>query len=237
MDRLFARWLGCMEYQAAWDLQNQVAAEVAARTIPPTLLLLEHPHTYTLGRSGHAEHLLWDENELVRRGVKVHHVDRGGDITYHGPGQLVAYPILPLAPPGWQSERLPQADFVGYLRRLERIIIAVLADYGVTAQPREGYTGVWVQSASSPALSKIASIGVKVDSRGITRHGLAININPDMDYWNGIVACGIDGVQMTSLRLLLGDAAPAVTDLARRLAIVAADQFETGLVWQGTLPQ
>ena len=136
--------LGLIDYQPAWDLQNEFAAQIAAGTRAPTLLLLEHPHTYTFGRRGDAANLLWDEHELARRGVAVHWVDRGGDVTYHGPGQLVGYPLIPLgiphppsplAPlPEGEGNHIPQADYVGYLRKLERVLIAAVAEFGVVAK-------------------------------------------------------------------------------------------------------
>ena len=137
-------WLGQIDYHRAWDLQSRLAAQIAAGTQPPTLLLLEHPHTYTIGRRGGQDHILWDVNQRTQAGVTVVEVDRGGDITYHGPGQLVGYPLLPLASPGWQGERLPQADFVGYLRRLEDVLIQTLAAFGLLAERRAGLTGVWL---------------------------------------------------------------------------------------------
>lgn len=199
--------LGVIEYEAAWRMQTELADQVAKQQRPPTLLLLEHPHTYTFGRSGHAENLLWDEAELARRQVKVLWVDRGGDVTYHGPGQLVGYPLLPLAPGGLRasggSSRIPQADYVGYVRQLERTLILALSWLGVPAFQMDGMTGVWVKppqalsSGSQPA--KIAAIGVKVDVQGVSRHGFALNVGPDMQYWDGIVGCGLAGYPVTSL--------------------------------------
>ena len=198
---LVVQWLGSIDYQQAWDLQVRLADEIARHVSPPTLLLLEHPHTYTFGRSGHAENLLWSEAELERRGVQVHWVDRGGDITYHGPGQLVGYPLLPLAPPNWNTTskgHLPQADYVGYLRRLEKALIETLAELGLPGcQALEGLTGVWVPGSPLPA--KIAAIGVKVDARGISRHGFALNVRTDMEYWQGIVGCGLAGYPVANL--------------------------------------
>jgi lipoyl(octanoyl) transferase len=205
------RGLGLVDYAAAWELQNQLAAQVAVGACPPVLLLLEHPHTYTLGRMTKDEHLLWDADELAQKGIALHRVDRGGDITYHGPGQLVGYPILRLAPIGWQGQRLPQADFVGYLRKIEEMLILALAHFGVPARRVEGHTGVWVADAE-PApgdpyrAGKIASIGVKVDARGVTRHGFALNVASDPAYWQGIVACGLDGVRMLNLAELVSPA-------------------------------
>lgn len=202
--------LGMVPYRDAWQLQDRLAAEIARGQRPPTLLLLEHPHTFTFGRRGEAAHLLWDDAELTRRGVSVEWVDRGGDVTYHGPGQLVGYPLLPLAGSGWQGDRLPQADYVGYVRRLEEVLIEAMARLGLVTGQRPGLTGVWVQAdvasrcvrcdpARRKAPAKIASIGVKVDVHGISRHGFALNVDPDMTFWEGIVPCGLDGVNMVCL--------------------------------------
>jgi len=127
--------LGLMEYPRAMQLQNSLADEIAAGRRPPSLLLLEHPHTYTFGRRGHAENLLWSAQELEQRNAAVHWVDRGGDVTYHGPGQLVGYPLLPLGTPApvdppAGGTRLPQADYVGYVRRLDKALIHALENLG-----------------------------------------------------------------------------------------------------------
>ena len=193
--------LGLVDYQKAWDLQNQFAAEIATGERPPTVLLLEHPHTYTFGRRGDAANLLWDKNELARRGIAVHWVDRGGDVTYHGPGQLVGYPLIPLGIPALPDDgnRIPQADYVGYIRILEQVIITAVAKFGVDAKTVEGLTGVWIHQ---PLISKLAAIGVKVDTRGITRHGFALNVNPDMAYWDGIIGCGLAHPEISLAQLL-----------------------------------
>jgi lipoyl(octanoyl) transferase len=198
--------LGLLPYLDAWELQNRFASEISSGDRPPTLLLLQHPHTYTFGRSGNLENLLWDENELNKRGVQVHWTDRGGDVTYHGPGQLVGYPLLPLDIQGLNphSDRIPQADFVGYLRKLEQTLISALDQLGVRARRREGMTGVWIDSpVTGIPPAKIAAIGVKVDARGITRHGFALNIDPEMSYWQGIIGCGLKQQQTTSLAEVL----------------------------------
>mgnify|MGYP006306097597 CR=1 FL=1 len=195
--------LGLIPYQQAWDLQNALADKIAAGQHPETLLLLEHPHTYTLGRRGKAENLLWSKQQLDVKGVKVVWVDRGGDITYHGPGQLVGYPLLRLAPIGWQGDRLPQVDYVGYMRKLESVLIETLEAFDISGFRVEGKTGVWVKLEGDVGPKKIASIGIKVDSRGISRHGFALNVDPDMSYWEGIVPCGLDGVAMVSMKDLL----------------------------------
>ena len=210
--------LGLIPYAAAWDLQAKLAAEIARGKRPPTLLLLEHPHTYTFGRRGHAENLLWDEAERARRGVEVHWVDRGGDVTYHGPGQLVGYPLIPLPPiPSsreGEEEGSLRTDYVGYVRKLEKTLIKTLAELGIVTGQVDGLTGVWVQPdvasrclhcppASKKVPSKIAAIGVKVDARGITRHGLALNVNTEMDYWGGIIGCGLTDQLVINLADLL----------------------------------
>ena len=209
--------LGLIEYEQAWKLQDQYAAEIAQGKRPPTLLLLEHPHVYTFGRRGKQENLLWGESQLQEKGIAIHWVDRGGDVTYHGPGQLVGYPLLPLGSPhpqplsqGERGARIPDADYVGYVRNLEKTLIVALARLGIAAGQRSGLTGVWIQAdvhsrcprckpedRQKPA--KIAAIGVKVDARGVSRHGFALNVNPDMEYWEGIMACGLQDEPVVSL--------------------------------------
>lgn len=234
--------LGLIEYETAWKLQDQYAAEIAEGKRSPTLLLLEHPHVYTFGRRGKRENLLWGETQLKEKGIAIHWVDRGGDVTYHGPGQLVGYPLLPLRPvrssvdaeiqkpmsahvlestldtirPDRSDSRIPQADYVGYIRNLEKVIITALARLGLAAGQRPGLTGVWVQAdvhsrcprckpedRKKPA--KIAAIGVKVDARGVSRHGFALNVNPNMEYWDGIIACGLEDEPIVSLADLFPD--------------------------------
>ncbi len=216
--------LGVVEYQKAWHLQNQLAEQIAAGEQPPTLLLLEHSLVYTFGRRGQAEHLLWEQAKLQAEQVDVHWVDRGGDVTYHGPGQLVGYPLLPLGEPQPDPQngnpRLPQVDYIAYLRNLESVLIKALAELGVPAGQIAGQTGVWVQPDVAsrcihcpPALhhapSKVASIGVKVDAKGVSRHGFALNVAPDMSYWQGIIACGLENQNQISLEYLL-DPAPGM---------------------------
>jgi lipoyl(octanoyl) transferase len=189
--------LGRVAYQAAWELQNQLVQQRARDESPDCLLLLEHPHTYTLGSSSHEEHLLMSPEERTRLGVEVLDVDRGGDITYHGPGQLVGYPIL----------RLPhhadfRADVVGYIRKLETVIIRTLADYDIFGKTIAGLTGVWVDTSLGEA--KVCAIGVKVNARMVTKHGFAFNINTDLRFFDGIVPCGIHDKGVTSIAQLLG---------------------------------
>lgn len=228
--------LGLMEYEQAWKLQEEYALEIARGTRPPTLLLLEHPHVYTFGRRGKQENLLWGEAQLKEKGVAIHWVDRGGDVTYHGPGQLVGYPLIPLTPLDFQGigdkeqGRIPQADYVGYIRKLEQSLIAALARLGLAAGQRPGLTGVWIQAdvhsrcprckpedRQKPA--KIAAIGVKVDARGVSRHGFALNVNPDMDYWDGIIACGLQDEPVVSLADLFPE--PPSMERVKQEAIAA----------------
>ena len=192
--------LGTIEYQRAWQLQNWLAGEIAQQRKTPALLFLQHPHTYTFGRQGKRENLLWDEAECARRGIAVHWTDRGGDVTYHGPGQLVGYPLLPLRP--LDSPAQSKMDTLGYLRKLEDTLMRTLGEYGIPAGRVAGQTGVWVTTQQN-APAKIASIGVRVDARGITRHGFALNVNPQMHYWEGIVACGLENQAKTSMHDLL----------------------------------
>ena len=211
--------LGLMEYEVAWKLQDEYAREIAEGKRAPTLLLVEHPHVYTFGRRGKQENLLWGESQLKEKGIAIHWVDRGGDVTYHGPGQLVGYPLIPLTPialsqgagdGGQGNGRIPDADYVGYIRNLEKVIIAALVKLGLTSGQRPGLTGVWIRAdvhsrclrckpedRKKPA--KIAAIGVKVDARGVSRHGFALNVSPDMNYWDGIIACGLQDEPVVAL--------------------------------------
>jgi lipoate-protein ligase B len=242
--------LGVIEYERAWKLQDEYAAEIAIGTRAPTLFLLEHPHVYTFGRKGHAENLLWNDRRLKERGVAVHWVDRGGDVTYHGPGQLVGYPLIPLGritkepsvqnlEPGQGrsgSMRIPGSDYVGYVRKLERSLLVALARLGLAAGQIPGLTGVWVQpdvfsrcprckpeDRKKPA--KIAAIGVKVDVHGISRHGFGLNVNPDMTYWDGIVACGLADHPVVSLADLLPHP-PDMQTVKNEVTAAFAETFE-----------
>ena len=184
---LFAR-LGEMDYLEAWEVQKIIARRRGDGSLPDSLILLEHPHTYTLGRRGKLSDVLVGETALKQMGVQVCHVDRGGEVTYHGPGQIVAYPIVDVRPLGGP---------VTYIRTLEAVLINTLRDFGLEAHREDSLTGVWVGH------EKIAAIGVKI-SRGITTHGLALNVNPDLSYFQHIVPCGIEGMAVTSLERLLG---------------------------------
>lgn len=240
MTEFEVRRLGLMPYQAAWALQQQLAEQRAADLISDTLLLLEHPHTFTFGRSGKAEHLIWSELQLRARGVTVEWVDRGGDVTYHGPGQLVGYPILRLGQPNSAEGRIPQADYVGYVRKLEEVIIRTLAQFGLVSGQLRGLTGVWIQPdvasrcphcppAAKLTPSKIAAIGVKVNARGISQHGFALNIAPEMTYFNGIIPCGIPDHGVISLADLFDDP-PAMDEVIDELCAQFAKVFSSRLL-------
>ena len=181
--------LGLTPYQQAWDLQRRIQQEVAGGERPDTLLLLEHPHVYTLGRRGRDSDILVDEARLVDLGAEVHHIDRGGEVTYHGPGQLVGYPIINLLRHGGGPLK--------YVQTLERTLIATLSEFGVKVESEDRPTGVWVGER------KIASIGVKVN-RGVTTHGFALNVDPDLTYFDHIIACGMPDVATTSMSRELG---------------------------------
>jgi len=182
--------LGLIGYQEAWDLQKRLADARHHDRIPDNLLLLEHPHTYTLGRRGKMENVLLTPRQLKRRGIALYQVDRGGDVTYHGPGQLVGYPILKL-PAG-------RMDFVRHIRNVERALLHAVCDLGVPAQLQDQYSGVWVGN------EKVCAIGVKVDAHGVTSHGFALNVNTDLSYFEHIIPCGLTGKGVTSLNRLLG---------------------------------
>lgn len=181
--------LGTVDYLEAWDLQRRLAEARRDDAIPDTLLLLEHPHTYTLGRRGNRENILLSPDELSERGIAVYEVDRGGDVTYHGPGQMVGYPILKLA---------PGFTYVGYIRDLERALLDAVRDLGVPAELKEGFSGVWLGD------EKLCAIGVKVDAHGVTSHGFALNVNADLSYFGHIIPCGITDKGVTSLQQVLG---------------------------------
>jgi lipoate-protein ligase B len=200
--------LGQVDYRQAWQLQDELVQARSHDAAPDRLLLLEHPHTFTLGSAGHEDYVLWDAAERQRRGVALLRIDRGGDVTYHGPGQLVGYPILQLP----RSEERLRLDVLGYLRQIETVIIRTLADYRIAAKPLEGLTGVWVDTPRGE--EKICAIGVRINVKAVTKHGFALNINTDLDYFSGIIPCGIRDKGVTSLARLLGGPVDmdAVTD-------------------------
>ncbi|MCS6952067.1 MAG: lipoyl(octanoyl) transferase LipB [Bryobacterales bacterium] len=170
------RELGRIEYGEAFDLQRRLVAERQQGRIPDQLLIVEHPPTITLGRNGRIAHLLASPDELRRAGIAFYHTDRGGDITYHGPGQVVGYPILDLRE--WKR------DVVAYVRALEEVILGALGEFGISAERVAGCTGVWVEGR------KIAAIGVHI-SRWVTSHGFALNVTTDLSHFRYIVPCGL----------------------------------------------
>ena len=182
------RDLGLMPFGDAWDLQQELVARRKRGEIPDQLLFVEHPHVITLGRSAKRQNVLVSESERERLGIELCLTDRGGDVTYHGPGQLVLYPILDLRE--WKR------DVVAYVRALERVIIQAVAGLGIQAEPMAGCTGVWVGGA------KLAAIGIHI-SRWVTSHGVALNVSPRMEYFNCIVPCGIQK-PVTSLEAITG---------------------------------
>jgi lipoyl(octanoyl) transferase len=191
MRALDVRRLGHLRYDDALALQKSLVADRQAGRIGDVLLLVEHPHVLTLGVRGDGgrSHILETEDALAARGIDVHETGRGGDITYHGPGQIVGYPIVDLKP--------DRCDVHRYVRDLEEVLIRVSADYGIQAGRVEGLTGVWVGG------DKLAAIGVRI-ARWVTSHGFALNVTTDLDYFNVIVPCGIAGRGVTSLARLLG---------------------------------
>ncbi len=198
----WVQWAGCVEYETAWAWQKALVEARTHHQHSNTLLLLEHPHTYTLGSAGKREHLLMDKAERAAKGVAVLHVDRGGDITYHGPGQLVGYPIIQLK----SDSASVRADVVAYIRRLEQTIILALQAFDIVGHQYSPHTGVWV--SIDGVLHKIAAIGVKVTVKGLTMHGFALNVNPDMRYFKGIIPCGLDDKPVISMQQVLGHTPP-----------------------------
>ncbi len=236
------RELGLIDYQAAWDEQERLFAAVVARKIrnrdlpaearlPTTnyLLFCEHPHVYTLGKSGKEANLLLDAEQLLAHQAAYYRINRGGDITYHGPGQLVGYPILDL-------DNF-FTDIHRYMRLLEEAVIRTLAEYGIDAGRIDGLTGVWldynagIDSGAIPR--KICAMGVKA-SRWVTMHGFALNVNTDLRYFNHIVPCGIDDKDVTSMQRELGHTVDLQT-VSRQVRHHLAILFEMELVEPGTV--
>lgn len=224
--------LGLMDYQEAWDFQEKLFQETVALKIsnrslesedqkhtPNYLIFCQHPHVYTLGKSGKAENLLLDEQGLLQMGARFYKINRGGDITYHGPGQLVGYPILDL-------DNF-FTDIHKYLRFLEEAVILTLADYGIDAGRIAGLTGVWIAHDDASKARKICAMGVK-SSRWVTMHGFAFNLNTDLDYFKNIIPCGIDDKAVTSLHRELGRQVDEL-EAADRLKGHLADLFEMQL--------
>jgi lipoyl(octanoyl) transferase len=194
--------VGLIGYLEAWELQKRLVAARKAGAIEDVLLLCEHPHVITLGRNGKREHLLASEQVLRQKAVEFHSSDRGGDITYHGPGQLVGYPILNLG--------AIRKDVVWYVRMLEEAMIRATAEFRITAERVSGKTGIWVRDTNDSNMpgvteEKLGAIGVHI-SRWVTSHGFAYNVSTDLRYFDLIVPCGIAGRKATSLEKILGRA-------------------------------
>lgn len=222
---IFQDW-GLLDYQQAWDRQEQVFAEtVQAKTLNRNnntdnpvknhLIFVEHPHVYTLGKSGKPENLLLDEAGLADKHARYYKINRGGDITYHGPGQIVAYPILDL-------DNF-FTDIHLYLRTLEEAVILTLAEYGIQSGRYDGYTGVWLDADNQRA-RKICAMGVRC-SRWVTMHGLAFNVNTDLSYFKNIVPCGIDDKDVTSMERELGFK-PDIEEVKQKLKLNIGSLFE-----------
>jgi lipoate-protein ligase B len=199
-----------LEYRRSWELQLRLREARIEGQIPDTLLLVEHDPVITLGRAAQEANVLVSELELGKLGVDLVRTERGGDVTYHGPGQITGYPILDLG----RRER----DLYAYLRGLEEVMLRTLAEYGLAGERIEGLTGIWVKGA------KIGAIGVKV-SRWVTMHGFAFNVDPDLSHFERIIPCGLVGKPVTSLRRLLGFRTPDPVEVAHRLREHLAEVF------------
>ena len=224
----FIDW-GLLDYQEAWDKQEEIFAKTLAikhdnrvnneqNPTPNYLIFTEHPHVYTLGKSGHLEYLLLDEEGLKEKEATFYKINRGGDITYHGPGQIVGYPILDL-------DNF-FTDIHLYLRTLEEAIILPLAEYGIEAGRYPGYTGVWLDPDNDRA-RKICAMGVRA-SRWVTMHGFAFNVNADLNYFGNIVPCGIDDKDVTSIERELGYKVE-IEEVKQKLKRHLADLFKMNL--------
>ncbi len=211
--------LGRMPYHQAWEMQKQLVTAIDQGQLTNQLLLVEHEHTVTLGRGSHVEHLLLSEEEFQRRGIEVVEIDRGGDVTYHGPGQLVGYPLFYLGKQGNAKE---------YLRKLEEVIIQVLKQWRIEGCRKEGYTGVWIGD------QKVAAIGVKFNrarrQKGyITSHGFALNVNTDLSYFQTIIPCGIEEYGVTSMEKQLKRKLPmneVMNHVIEQMRLVFHDESE-----------
>jgi len=216
---LFCR-LGTVDYAEAHRLQKELQAKRISGEIGDTVLLLEHPPVLTMGRSAKEQHVLAAPEVLAARGISVHEVGRGGDVTYHGPGQLVAYPIIDLKP--------DRRDVRKYMWSLEETMIRTCADFGLLATRMEGLNGAWVGDR------KVGAVGVRI-SRWVTMHGLALNANSDLTHFDLIVPCGIQDKKVTSLSAEIGRTVFA-TDVIDPLARHFAELYDTDVEWQDALP-
>src|SRR5271155_742127 len=219
--------LGRLEYAAALAIQQQICGLRQREQIGDVLLLVEHPPVLTLGRNAHREHILASDELLARRGISLFETNRGGDVTYHGPGQLVGYPILNLR--GFT----PPLGIVEYLRRLEEVLIRACADYGVLTQRAAGRAGVWTMPGGAIAEKKIAALGVHV-ARWVTTHGFALNVTTDLDDFGLIVPCGIRDRAVTSIEAEV-ESAPSLKQVSNSVARHFGRVFGRQMVWLETL--
>lgn len=225
--------LGYKDYKETWDYQEQLFKDIldtkiknrrqnAGLETPNYLLLVEHPHVYTLGKSGDMSNLLLNESQLLEKEATFYKINRGGDITYHGPGQIVGYPILDL-------DNF-FTDIHKYLRFLEEVVIRTLAEYGINATRSDGETGVWLD-VGTPFARKICAMGVRA-SRWVTMHGFAFNVNANLGYFDHIIPCGINDKSVTSLHVELGVEKVSETEVKEKLLTHFADLFEAQMVLQ-----
>ncbi len=219
--------LGRLDYATGLDLQKTLVELRHQQRIGNTLLLLEHPPVLTLGRNSSRANILANDELLAQRGVEVHEINRGGDVTYHGPGQLVGYPIFDL------RSFNPRLGAVDYVRRLEEVLIRACGDYGIRAQRIAGRTGVWTFAGGSVQERKIAAIGVHI-SRGITSHGFAFNVTTDLRDFNLIVPCGIADRDVTSLEQE-ADTPPSMEDVMHTVSRYFGQVFEAQVLWMESL--
>jgi lipoyl(octanoyl) transferase len=221
--------LGRLDYEAALERQQQVCALRQQEQIGDVLLLVEHPPVLTLGRNSHREHLVAGEETLARRGISLFETNRGGDVTYHGPGQLVGYPIFNL------RSFTPPLGIVVYLRWLEEVLIRACADFGVLTQRVPGRAGVWTIPGGEVPEKKIAALGVHV-ARGVTTHGFALNVTTDLEDFHLIVPCGIHDRGVTSLEMELDpEPAPSMEEAANAVSRHFGRVFGRQMVWVETL--
>ena len=223
--------LGYKDYKETWDFQESLFKSIVDTKIknrreetsvqtPNYFLFVEHPHVYTLGKSGDVSNLLVNEQQLKEKNANYYKINRGGDITYHGPGQIVGYPILDL-------ENF-FTDIHKYLRFLEEMIILTLAEYGLKAERSQGETGVWLD-VGTPFARKICAMGVRA-SRWVTMHGFALNVNTDLGYFDNIIPCGIRGKAVTSLNVELGMGKVDVDEVKQKLSRHFSELFEAKLI-------
>lgn len=197
--------LGISEFKDTWNLQKELQEKRILGEIEDQLILVEHPAVYTLGKNASKEHIL-----KKKEGISIIQTDRGGNITFHGPGQLVGYPILDL--------NFYKRSITWYMRELEQLMIDVLKDYGIEASTKKGLTGTWVKD------HKIAALGVRI-SRWVTMHGFSLNINPDLNYYQDIIPCGIQGYGVTSMAVIMGEEVPSMDEVKIKMVDYFKNRF------------